>query len=370
MSVRSRRTHLSGDTRQRRGDRHAPSGLVLIVSLGISLATPASGWSQTRQPRKQSDAAVASKPWTPPLTPFGQPDLQGVWRNNSATPLERPAALAGRASLTDEEVAELRRRAERIFKEGNSAFAVGDAVFLSAFSNLDRYENPNSTASSVWMVPKEFENRTSLVVDPSDGRIPALTSEAQQRQAADAARQRRLAGSEDLNNALRCLTYGVPRFGGRYGEVDFGYFEILQEPEYVVLRMEAVHETRVIPVDGRPHLSQRLPQWTGDSRGRWDGATLVVDTTNFSPKSNFMGAADRLHLIERFTRVAPDAIRYEVTLDDSTTWTKPWTVSIRLKRTEDQLFEFACHEGNLSMLGILNGARADEKAVDATHEGR
>jgi hypothetical protein len=347
-------------TNHRRVVSWAPS---IIVAVAMVSTTPAFVAGQTRHAGKQSKETAAPKTWTLPLTPFGDPDLQGVWLNKSATPLERPPALAGRTSLTDEEVAELQRRADRIFKNGESAFAVGDAVFLSAFSNIERYENPNSTANSVWMVEKEFEHRTSLVVDPPDGRIPAHIVEARQREAADTARQRRMAGPEDLSNALRCMTYGVPRFGGRYGDVDFGYFEIVQAPGYVVLRMEAIHDVRVIPVDGRPHLPSRLRQWNGDARGRWDGKTLVVDTTNFSATSNFMGSADGLHLVERFTRVADGTLRYEATLEDPATWAKPWTVVINLRRTPEPLFEFACHEGNLSMFGILNGARAEERAA-------
>lgn len=303
--------------------------------------------------------------WTPPVTAFGQPDLQGVWSNNSATPVERPRAFEGRALLTDDEVTELQRRADRIFRDGKSAFAAGDAVFLAASANLEQYENANSTASSVWMVQKQFDNRTSLITDPPDGRVPPITALARERQAVDAARQRRVAGSEDLSNPLRCITYGIPRFGGRYGDVDFGYFEIVQAPGYVVLMMEAIHEARIIPLDGRPKLSDKIRHWNGDSRGRWEGRTLVVETANFSQKSNFMGAAENLHLVERFTRVGPATINYEITLDDPTTWTKSWTVVIPLRQTDAKLYEFACHEGNQSMVGILAGARAEEAAVES-----
>jgi hypothetical protein len=354
--------------------RSLASAIAFISWLGI--IGPAPVVAQTRPVGdetstlpKTSAPLTPGKPsngtWTAPLTPYGQPDLEGVWRNNSATPLERPAALEGRPLLTDDEIKELQRRADRIFKNGHSAFAVGDAVFLAALADIDRYENPNATASSVWMVEKEFEHRTSLVSDPPDGRIPPLTSGARERQAADAARQRRLSASEDLSNPLRCITYGVPRFGGRYGDTDFGYIQILQAPGYVVVMMEAIHETRIIPLDGRPRLSERIRQWNGDSRGRWEGATLVVETTNFSRTSNFMGAAENLQLVERFTRVAPDTISYEVTLNDPTTWTRPWTVVIHLRQTVGSMFEFACHEGNHSMLGILAGARADERAAES-----
>ena len=159
----------------------------------------------------------------------------------------------------------------------------------------------------------------------------------------------------------------VPRLGGRFADPDFSRYGILQAPGYVVLMMEAIHDPRIIPLDGRPHLPQSLRRWNGDSRGRWEGSTLVVDTTNFSPHSNFMGSAENLHLVERFTRVAPDTINYEITLNDPTTWTKPWTAAIRLRQTQDKIYEFACHEGNYNVMhGILAGARAEEQAKRRT----
>jgi hypothetical protein len=313
-----------------------------------------------------------TKTWAPPLTPYGQPDLQGVWWNNSATPLERPRELEGRQFLTNEEVAELKKRAARLFGvDGNADFAGGDNYFLALLANPQQYKNPNATGSVTSMVERELENRTSLIVDPVDGKIPPLTAEGQRRNARGPAPNsvgpHPPAGPEDLSNALRCITYGVPRLGAANinSAGPLGYYQILQAPGYVVLFMETIHETRIIPLDGRPHLSQSLHQWSGDSRGRWDGGTLVVDTTNFSSQSGFMGAAENLHLVERFARVAADTINYEITLDDPTTWTKPWTVVIHLKRTGDQIYEYACHEGNLhTMEGILGAARADEKTAE------
>jgi len=299
-----------------------------------------------------------------PLTPDGHSDLQGVWLDNSATPLERPKELEGRQFLTDAEVIELKRRADRLFQNGYSDFAGGDSFFLAALRNVEQYKNPNTTGYSDQMVPREFDNRTSLVVDPTDGRIPPLTSDGKRRLAAAIAAvsfERRPAGPQDLSSAMRCITPGVPRVGGRWGAGNDGYYEIMQVPGYVIFFMEAFHDARIIPLDGRPHLPPEIRSWNGDSRGRWEGKTLVVDTTNFSAKSSFIGAAENLHLIERFTRVAADVINYEVTIDDATTWTKPWTVRVRLKQTKDKLYEFACHEGNLPMLGTLAGARAQDK---------
>ena len=335
------------------------SALVTVVAL----SAPVSVAGQARAAREPAKKTTATTTWRPPLTPYGQPDLQGVWVNNSSTPVERPKALEGRQFLTDGEVAELKNRADRLFDEGHSDFAAGDNIFLAALANPERYINPNSTDSSRGMVKKDFDNRTSLITDPPDGKIPPLTPQARRRQTeADAARPRLPEGPEDLNNALRCVTYGVPRVGGRFADPDFGRYAILQAPGYVVLMMESIHDARIVPLDGRPHLPPRLRRWSGDSRGRWEGNTLVVDTTNFSPQSNFMGSAEHLHLIERFTRVASDTIVYEMTVDDPTTWTKAWTAAIRLRPTEDQIYEFACHEGNYDLMeGILLGARAEEK---------
>ncbi|HEY7286452.1 MAG TPA: hypothetical protein VH497_13465 [Vicinamibacterales bacterium] len=302
--------------------------------------------------------------WSPPLGPDGHPDLQGVWLNNSATPLERPKALEGRATLTDAEVAELRRRADRLFKNTNADFPAGDAVFLAALADIDRFKSATATGSTYEMIEREFDNRTSLIVDPPDGRIPALTEEAQLRLAAARARRQRPAeGPEDFTQVERCLTYGVPRLSGtNTGAGPLGYYEITQTPTHVVLFLEAIHETRIVSLDGRAHVPSNVRLWEGDSRGRWEGQTLVVDTTNFSAHSDFMGASDHLHLVERLTRVSPDRIDYQITVDDPTTWTKPWTAVIRLKRTDARLYEYACHEGNFEILrDMFAAARVKEK---------
>ena len=299
--------------------------------------------------------------WKAPRTADGQPDLQGVWLSKSATPLERPKALEGRASLTDAEVAQLQERAGRIFKEGNSDFAAGDAVFLAALGAADRFKSPTSTHNSEDMIEREFDRHTSLIVNPPDGRIPASTADAVRRREAAAVAARR-EHVEDFDNALRCIAYGVPRLGGRYGAGDYGYYQIVQTPGYVLLFMETGHEARIIPLNGRPHAADGMRFWSGDSRGRWDGETLVVETTNFSAKSNFMGSAAGLRVIERFTRVAPDAIRYEMTMSDPATWAQPWTAEMPMKQSNQHLYEWACHEGNYHiMTGMLSAARSQER---------
>ena len=341
------------------------SAPALVVSVGA--LAPVSVAGQARTANADAKKPATAKAWTPPRTPDGQPDVQGVWLNNSATPLERPKTLEGRQFLTDDEVAELKRRAARLLADGNNDFAGGDNLFLAVLADVAQYKNPNATGSALEMIERDFDNRTSLIVDPVDGKIP-WTPEGRRRYdaAVAAGRAAATAGPEDLSNALRCLTYGVPRLGvnNTSGAGPLGYYQIVQAPGYVVLMLEAIHEARIIPLDGRPHLPESVRQWSGDSRGRWEGNTLVVETTNFSPEGNVMGSTEHLHLVERFTRVAPDKINYELTLNDPTAWTIPWTAVIRLKQSSDAIYEYACHEGNYEVIrGILAGARVQEKAA-------
>jgi len=342
----------------------------MAIAIAVMLPATVSSAGQTRSAPPADRNSGETAKWTPPRTPDGRPDLQGVWLIRTATPLERPKALEGRQSLTAEEVVALRERADRLFNSGNSDFAAGDNVFLAALANVEHYKNPNATHGAVEMVEREFDNRTSLIVDPPDGRLPPYTPAGQRRKSAsDAAdiMQNLPAGPEDLTNYQRCITFGVPMVDpGQYS-----YFQVVQTRDYVVIIMEAIHDARIIPLDGRPHLPRSIRKWSGDSLGRWEGKTLVVDTTNFSPKSNFRGSAENLHLVERLTRVAPDTIDYEITVDDLTTWTKPWTAVVRLKQSQNQLYEVACHEGNLfTMQGILAGARAEEKAAEEAAKKR
>jgi hypothetical protein len=210
-------------------------------------------------------------------------------------------------------------------------------------------------------VEREWDNRTSLITDPSDGRLPPLTSEAQKRQASvTAIRGRRPEGPEDRSLSERCITFGAPRLAAGYNS----YYQIVQSPDSVAIVMETIHDARIIRLDGSPHPPSAIQTWLGDSRGHWEGDTLVVDTANYKAGA-FMNASEKLHVIERFTRTGPGTLKYEVTVEDPKTWTKPWSVRIPLSRSEDAIYEYACHEGNLSMAGILAGARAEEKAATA-----
>jgi hypothetical protein len=302
--------------------------------------------------------------WTVPRTPDGQPDLQGTWANNNATPLERPVEFGGRASLTEAEVATLKARSARLFNgDGDAAF--GDSLFTTLLTNPDKFvsvDGKTGDYNQFWLPDRVFDNRTSLITDPPDGRIPALTPAAARRAAAEAAARPLLpAGPEDRSLSERCITFGVPRTQPAY----MSYYDIVQSRDAVVFRMETIHDARVIPLDGRPHPGRRIQNWLGDSRGHWEGETLVVDTTNFSPKSNFRGAHENLHLVERFTRVSPDSLQYEFTVADETTWTRPWSAMIPFQRSRAPIYEYACHEGNLGLAGILSGTRAEERAEAA-----
>jgi len=261
----------------------------------------------------------------------------------------------------------LTERAGELFAgDGDAAF--GDSIFEAVLSDVKAYTPTTFDAdtgnyNAFWLVDRDFDKRTSLIVDPPDGRLPPLTEEAQKRRAGYGllGRNRIPVGPEDRGLSERCLTFGVPDLLAGYNS----YYQILQTPGYVVIAMERIHDARIIPLDGRPHVPQAIRQWHGDSRGRWDGNTLVVETTNFSPKTSFRGSAENLHLVERFTRVAPDTLLYEFTVNDPTTWTGPWTAMIPLKTTADKIYEYACHEGNTGMVGILAGARAQEAVAEA-----
>ncbi len=278
--------------------------------------------------------------WSPARTPWGDPDLQGIWTNQTSTPLERPNELGGRAALSEEE-AEEREEAARL--SSDNAPRAGDPGTYNAF----------------WRDPGQALTRTSLIIDPPDGRVPPLTPEATLRLEARAA-DRRARGPadswEDFSTWTRCITRGLIKIGSFYSS----NHQILQAPGYVVILQELIHEARIIPLDGRPPLPHTVRQWMGDSRGRWEGNTLVIDTTNFTDKNPFRGSGETLHLVERLTRADADTIDYQFTVDDPKTFTRQWTVSMPMTRGSG-LFEYACHEGNYAMTNMLAGARAEEQ---------
>jgi hypothetical protein len=294
----------------------------------------------------------AAKNWTGPHTPDGQPDLQGLWTNATITPLERPKELTGKEKFTEQEAAEYEKR---VLEETNKDRRDG-----SPEADVGRAYNDAWWDRGTKVVPTL---RTSIVVDPPDGKVPALTAEAQKAAAARAAVLQRLpAGPEDRGLPERCIlwpTAGPPMLPSAYNN----NYQILQTPGYVVIFIEMIHDVRIIPLDGRPHLPGHIRQWMGDPRGHWEGNTLVVDTTNFSGKNPFRGSDGNLHLIERFTRIDPDTILYRFTVDDPTAFTKPWTGEAPMTKTPGPLYEYACHEGNYAMTNILSGARAEEKGV-------
>jgi hypothetical protein len=249
----------------------------------------------------------------------------------------------------------------------------GDSLYLALLDQTrSRQTFATGTYSQNWVPDRYFERRTSLIEDPTDGRLPPLTPEAVQRRAARAAAQpQRARGAGDLSLTDRCITYGVPDLFAAYMSV----YRILQAPDHVVIQLEKIHDTRIVPLDGRPPLSPKIQQHLGDSRGRFDGDTLVVETTNFHPAGNNMGgyfryADENLKLTERFTRVADDTLHYEFTVDDPTVWTQSWTAAIYWKKSNGEIYEYACHEGNISLRGMLAALRAEEAASGGAPSGR
>jgi hypothetical protein len=330
-----------------------------FVSLGIlaivSIALPAAA----QAPAGGTKAAATAKDSTL-RTPWGAPDLQGIWDRHTITPLQRATGKESQDVLSDEEVASLEAEtAERNNVDKNRK--VGTDADVGRAYNEFWWDRPTKTTNK----------RTALVVDPPDGRIPALTPGAEERAKQEASTPAsRSLGSGGRGAAYwgdrslweRCLTQGTPRLGaGAYN----ANFMIVQSADSVVILHEQIHEARVIPLDGRPHLPLNIRQWMGDSRGRWEGDTLVIDTTNFTDKTIFQGSAENLHMIERIKRIDANTISYVVTFEDPTTWTRPWTVDFPMPKTQGTMYEYACHEGNYGLHGILAGAREQEKDAEA-----
>ena len=304
--------------------------LTILSALAAAIAiAPLAGRTQP--------TGTVRRAWTPPRTAWGDIDLQGIWNYATMTPLERPRELSNADVLTAEQAAAYERQIN------------------------ERQGAANSTAGPDWWDPgtrRLTNRRTSLIVDPPDGRVPTMIPDAQARATAraQAARDRGPAeGPEDLGLNVRCLvwsTAGPPMLPGVYNNnVDF-----VQTRDYIVIVNEMIHDARIVPMDGRPHGT--VPRWMGDSRGRWDAGTLVIDTIAFTDKTNFRGADEKLHLVERFTRVDADTIEYQFTAEDPTVWARSWTAAFPLHKTSDRMYEYACHEGNArSVEGILRASR-------------
>ena len=314
-------------------------------------------------PTEIHSQTTAGETSPPSRTAWGDPDLQGVWDFRTITPMERPTELAGRDVLTDEEAAEFAQETldsrdhDRAPREGNTG-----------------------TYNQFWWdygTKLTDDNRTSLIIDPRDGTFPPLTPAAQEKQAATDEARRDVGGDEptpggwleDLGPGglrVRCIlgfNSGPPMTLGAYNNNNV---QLVQTPAHVAILNEMNHNARIVPLDGRPHLGPHLRQWVGDSRGHWDGDTLVVETTNFLRETVvFRGQTSaNLHLVERFTRVDADTLLYEVTVDDPTTWTRPWTYAVPVKTNSEPIYEYACYEGNYAMETILAGARAKEQAAE------
>ena len=328
--------------------------------VAVVLLVPAAATGQSSVP--------ASDGWTVARTADGHPDLQGIWASDSATPLERPEELADTATLTEEQVATLQARAAELF-DGETDAAFGESIFRAVLADRDDYtsgdgvteKNPEGTGNynQFWLIDRWFDNRTSLIVDPPNGRLPPLTAEGQQRAEARSAVERPPfpRGPEDLGGGLRCGGGRVPMTGRGYNS----NYQIVQSAGHVAILMEMMHDTRIIPLDGRPHLTSTLRTALGDARGHWEGDTLVVETTNLEAGGR-NGSSRDLRLVERFTRVAQDVLQYEYTMDDPSTWTQPWTARIFMRPAPGTgvIYEFACHEGNYALEHTLRGARLQE----------
>ena len=329
----------------------APANLSIAAAIALlPLAVSALAQNATSKP------ASTNKAWTPPRTSYGHPDLQGIWSNATIIPLERPKELEGKESLTPEEMAAYEARVFTRSSRERPLAAGQVGTYNNFWWDGDSKRAPNF--------------RTSIIVDPPDGKVPALTPQAQQRVQADRAyaREHPADGPEDRSLMERCILFpaaGPPMLPTFYNNSQYGplttNYQIVQTPGQVAILMEIIHDIRIIPLDGRPHLPAMVRQWMGDSRGHWEGNTLVVDTVNFTNKTKFRGADENLHLTERFTRTAPDILLYQFTVDDPTAFTTPWKGEIPMIVSGETLYEHACNEGNYGLTGILAGARADEK---------
>jgi hypothetical protein len=324
------------------------AGVALAIVGGSSIAL----LGQAQRPNGQSSAAAGKS--AVPRRPDGHPDLSGMWSFSTTTPFERPADLASKEFLTPDEAAAY---AKKVVAERNKDKRTGGVSDVGDAYNDFWWDQGTKPIGTL---------RTSLIIDPKDGRLPPLTADGKKRgQASGLAWAGMPNGPEDRSLAERCLmgfNSGPPMIPSAYNN----NVHILQTPDHVALLNEMIHNTRIVPLDGRAHLSEGVRQWAGDPRGHWEGDTLVVETTNFRPDGTGSIAVREVNgltfrLTERFTRTAPDALIYEFTVNDQTTWTKPWTAQLPMTKTSENIYEYACHEGNQAMLNMLSGARAEDR---------
>ena len=353
--------------------RRSLAAFVIVLSIGVPAALPAAGQDRS--------AAGDGSEWTVPRMPDGTPDLQGFWTTQTFTPLERPANLAEKEFFTAEELAELNRQltADGVDPLARHAITIADPEARErALYQTNRDASYVHYDNELWLrtpVPKGLSTRrTSLITDPPDGRIPALTPEAAARVAA--VREARRApdafdGHERRPLSERCIVWphnGPPMLPPAYNDIH----QIFQTPGQVVVFTELSNNSpRIIPTDRRPHVSEKIRQYPGDSRGRWEGDTLVVETTGFTDKTRFQGSGAGLRVVERFTRVSDDTILYRFTVTDPASWTRPWSAEIPMVKTEGPMFEYACHEGNHDVRHILEIYRnLERQAADAAPDAR
>ena len=334
----------------------AGAGLAAVAV--ILLLGHASLVGQTQSPAASSSAG--SREWSAPRTPDGKPDLQGIWSNATLTPLERPKGLGAKEFYTEQEFVEMMKRVRQgdVPEEGDIGAAAGQTLRYDL--SLYGFDITKARFAS--------NRRTSLIIGP-EGVVPPMLPEAIKRNADRVARNKGHEFDSHENRPLqeRCILMGQERIPMLPGVNDNNLLQIVQAPGSVAMLHETNHHTRVIPTDGRPHISASIRQWQGDSVGHWDGNTLVIDTTNFTNlTANFRGSSDKLHLVERFTRTSPDTLIYRFTVEDPSTWAKPWTVEIPMTKTEGPVYEWACHEGNTMISNILRGARVAEEQARKT----
>jgi hypothetical protein len=331
----------------------------LAVREIVLTALVAAGWlgpvvvaGQGRQATGTATKSSSPRPYTQPKTPDGQPDLQGFWTNSTYVPLERPKGVEKEFYTPSEAAVAVKLAAQRE-NEQTTPGTTEDVHYDFTQFGLDRSQAP--LADNL---------RTSLIVDPPDGKVPPVTDEGRKRAAARAEAEKRLGGRWDSaeSNQLddRCLIMagaGPPMMNAAYN----ANYQIVQGAGYVMILTEMIHDVRIVPLDGRPQPDEKIRQWMGISRGRWEGNTLVVETTNFNGKNPLRGSTENLRVTERFTRVAEDAIQYRFTMEDKTMWARPWSAEVPLKKTVGPIFEHACHEGNYGLYNTLVGARLEEK---------